>query len=335
MTPISKPKPEDFNLTEQRYKWAKKLMSFWNSEGPVYVLCSMGILIGVLWAFLNVFQNLAELSVGVVFTYAVFILLSGLVGAIGISFALASILLWLFVVLDNIGVMNFADKALRVSSTRQYDRATTSYDRIKIVSGFTRAQNKSATREAISQEIVPPHLQDDIDWHLYLSIPERHRHIENGVLRITGEYLMTIVDWRQFELILEYIFQEHGWNTTLKSKGKNQGVDVIGTKSVLGDNRKLFVHAKHYGDIDLREIRKLISAAVAADCTEAIIVSSSGFTDEARAFVKDYQSSPKQFQFNLDIIWGTREIQDLIDGLNPSTYASMLVAIKRDLVHIV
>ena len=322
-----KPILSDFNLTERHYIAAKKLMSIFEGGNATGACISIGMVCGALFAFYILFT-----STDVAIYQYVLIPLIGVGGGAGLGLFVLFIAFALICVPIRLLVGQFPS----VKATSEYDRELARYHRQIKAEPIKKAIKEHEAKEATKRRMERQRLKDDWEKKVYSAIPEEYRFFHNGVLRIKGERLLDIVDWKQFESMLAHILRDQGWTTKLTNQGADGGIDIVGQKSALGHKRTVFVQAKHYrgtGRVGRPEIQNLVGAAFSEGCREAIIASSGGFTDQATSFVTGYRSSPQQSQLELRI-WDKLEIQEFIDGLSNDRYLAMIEPMRNGLTDV-
>ena len=139
---------------------------------------------------------------------------------------------------------------------------------------------------------------------------------------------MPKIDWEDFEHLVASILQNQGWKVSVTSKGADGGIDVVGTSNLSGEKRKLFVQAKHYRSdnrVGRPELQQLLGASAAENVTDAILVSSSGFTQQAF----EYATHKKVRGINHSL-WGPEEIAKHVDELPLQFYEKITENMKKE-----
>jgi restriction system protein len=92
------------------------------------------------------------------------------------------------------------------------------------------------------------------------------------------------LSWREFEQMLAGAFREQGYLVADNPPGPDEGIDLRLRK----DGERLYVQAKHWRGrpVGVKTIRELHGVVNAGGADGGIVVSSSGFTGEAKRFAR-------------------------------------------------
>tara|TARA_Y100000590_G_scaffold82669_1_gene92136 strand:+ start:3002 stop:4009 length:1008 start_codon:yes stop_codon:yes gene_type:complete len=220
-----------------------------------------------------------------------------------------------------------------VKNAVQYDKALAVYHEQKRILWEKDRKRREAKIEADEEKRRNDEikrLNDEWERRIYREVPEQHRFIEEGKLRLKGYYLLDNIDWKWFEIILKNLLEADGWDARLTSKGADAGVDVLATQSDSDNERKLFVQAKYFKTgtkVGRPDIQNLIGTAFAGGSTEAVFASYSGFTPDAKSYFNKYDQT-KGLKLQL---WDRKEIGNIIDNLSLESYQKILEPLKKQL----
>ncbi len=92
---------------------------------------------------------------------------------------------------------------------------------------------------------------------------------------------------RQFEGLVERVFQENGFTTMLTQQTRDGGKDIIATKYEMGSPITFYIECKHYNQnhtVGVELIRALYGVQEAEKVNKSFLVTSSYFSNDAKAF---------------------------------------------------
>ena len=170
---------------------------------------------------------------------------------------------------------------------------------------------------------------------VYKYVPPAHRIIEGDKVRITGEYLIKLIDWQEFETIMLYMLKKQGWEATSTNNGADGGLDAIGIK---GDE-KLVLQAKHWkSNVTRPALDGLMGVALREKATIAVLASSSGFTKDVREIFQVLYHSGANVNEGINLpykveLWGNTEIKKFIDHLDDDSFDQMIEAIQEKIIN--
>lgn len=101
----------------------------------------------------------------------------------------------------------------------------------------------------------------------------------------TGRESVRRLSWQQFETLVGEIFRKRGYRVLENpDDGPDGGVDLRLWK----DGKKVYVQCKHWKNrnVGVKTVRELYGVMTAKKADEGIVVSSGGFTREAREFAR-------------------------------------------------
>jgi restriction system protein len=127
--------------------------------------------------------------------------------------------------------------------------------------------------------IAKPGIPGDRDWNL----PPETRPTE------WSEAVFEVIEWRRFELLVETLFKQAGFQTKAQSHGENGGADVwLYSRHVPGEPVSV-VQCKHWQNkkVGLDKMRELAELMAAHNVRRGQFATTSAFTDDARAFCRD------------------------------------------------
>lgn len=108
---------------------------------------------------------------------------------------------------------------------------------------------------------------------------------------------------RNFEYFVADIFKKHGFSVKITQATRDGGKDIIATKADPMPYT-LIIECKHWGEnhkVDVSVVRSVYGVQMAMQANQSVIVTSSRFTKDARAFAEEQQ--------NLMTLW---DIDDLL-----------------------
>jgi restriction system protein len=127
--------------------------------------------------------------------------------------------------------------------------------------------------------IAKPGIPGDRDWNL----PPETRPTE------WSEAVFELIEWRRFEVLVETLFKQAGFQTKAQSHGENGGADVwLYSRHVPGDPVSV-VQCKHWQNkkVGIDKIRALRDVMADHKVKRGQFATTSTFTDDARAFGRD------------------------------------------------
>ena len=96
--------------------------------------------------------------------------------------------------------------------------------------------------------------------------------------------VIDLIEWRRFEALVERLIQLSGHTTSSQTHGPDGGVDITFESQEAGQLRTTLVQCKHWRKrVGVDKVRELIGIRTARGCDAAMLVTSSGFTDDAKA----------------------------------------------------
>lgn len=144
---------------------------------------------------------------------------------------------------------------------------------------------------AIAVPIVWPVIQ-----LLIRTYADERRYVRAGLSDIKKMH------WRDFEKYLGHLFRSLGYQADVTSGSGDYGVDVILTDS---SGRRTAVQAKHWRGrkVGAVEIQKTIGGAAYYKCQQMIVVTLSGYTNQAREMARETGVQ----------LWGLQELGDAVE----------------------
>lgn len=124
-----------------------------------------------------------------------------------------------------------------------------------------------------------------------LSVAElEYAKIHALILQISEDKdLLYTVTSREFEKIVERVFNDSGFETVLTPATRDGGKDIIATKYVMGKPVVFYVECKKYGreeKVGVAAVRSLYGVQTDDKVNKAVLVTTSRFTSGARAFAE-------------------------------------------------
>lgn len=92
---------------------------------------------------------------------------------------------------------------------------------------------------------------------------------------------------REFEQVVERVFQDNGFETLLTPETRDGGKDIVATKYVMGKPVVFYVECKKYGyekTIGINIVRQLYGVQMADRVNKAVLVTTAHFSSDARDF---------------------------------------------------
>ena len=120
--------------------------------------------------------------------------------------------------------------------------------------------------------------------------PEYSR-VEQLIMEIAQDRdLIYNISPREFEEIIERVFQDEGFETTLTQQTRDGGRDIIATKFEMGKPVVFYIECKRYGrqnSVGVSIVRSLYGVQSADRINKAILVTTGHVTRGVRKFVED------------------------------------------------
>lgn len=101
--------------------------------------------------------------------------------------------------------------------------------------------------------------------------------------------LMYSVTPREFEKIVERVFNDSGFETVLTPVTRDGGKDIIATKYVMGKPVVFYIECKRYGreqKVGVAAVQRLYGVQTDDKINKAVLVTTSHFTSVARRFAE-------------------------------------------------
>ncbi len=113
----------------------------------------------------------------------------------------------------------------------------------------------------------------------YISVPSTDREKLNFLLALS---------FREFEQVVEHLYDQMGYATELTPPGADGGRDVIATKTKRGHAEKTYIECKrHDKNIGVMYVRALAGVVGKDMINKGVLVTTAGFTLGAEKWVKD------------------------------------------------
>jgi HJR/Mrr/RecB family endonuclease len=124
-----------------------------------------------------------------------------------------------------------------------------------------------------------------------LYVPHTIRHRRNILVRASQHdpNSMYRVTSREFEEIIATIFQTQGFDVQLTPQSRDHGRDIILEQQIAGVRSRWLVECKRWArnrKVGLPIVQRLFGVVQSEQANKAILVSTSGFTGEARKFAQ-------------------------------------------------
>lgn len=92
----------------------------------------------------------------------------------------------------------------------------------------------------------------------------------------------------EFEWLVQELYKEMGYQTSLTKISRDMGVDVIAERHSIGEKEKLIIQCKRVNkNVGQPVVRDLYGTISKLNATKGVIVSSSDYTKPAREFIED------------------------------------------------
>lgn len=127
------------------------------------------------------------------------------------------------------------------------------------------------------------------DFDLLLAETEFDK-IQTLIMQISEDKeLLYSVTPREFEQIVERVFNDAGFETTLTQQTRDGGKDIIATKTIMGKPVVFYIECKKYGKekkIGVSVVERLYGVQMSDKINKAFIVTTAHFTSVARRFAE-------------------------------------------------
>lgn len=118
----------------------------------------------------------------------------------------------------------------------------------------------------------------------------KHKRSASRVARtVWGPAVFDVIEWRRFEVLVEALFAQAGFDTKSQSHGADEGIDVwLYSRSQPGVPVSV-VQCKHWRGkrVGVDKVRELRGVMAAKSVTRGQFVTTSAFTPDAVAFAND------------------------------------------------
>jgi len=140
-------------------------------------------------------------------------------------------------------------------------------------------------------------------------------------IEVPTSSLLSSLNPVHFEYLIDVLYNEMGYTTTLTQRTYDRGRDIIAEKGHLGEKQRLLIQCKRtQKNVDVKEIRALLGVVSSEKASKGVLVCTSEFTSEARKFEKDNR--------RIELI-GNKDLQLLLNkyfGPKWSTYVDSIIA---------
>ena len=117
-----------------------------------------------------------------------------------------------------------------------------------------------------------------------------YEKIHSLIMQISGDKeLLYSVSPREFEQIVERVFNDAGFETVLTPQTRDGGKDIIATKYVMGKPVVFYIECKRYGreqKVGVATVQRLYGVQTDDKINKAVLVTTSRFTSGARQFAE-------------------------------------------------
>jgi len=129
--------------------------------------------------------------------------------------------------------------------------------------------------------------------HLELLPDGRIVGIQDAMAVIRGKFLdiyhensiLLSLDPYQFEHLINSLYHEMGYQTTMTQKTRDGGIDIIAEKKDIGEREKLLIQCKKQKkDVCVGSVRELLGVKADEKATKGVLVTTAGFTIDADKF---------------------------------------------------
>ena len=148
---------------------------------------------------------------------------------------------------------------------------------------------------------------------LFTSGFDEHRYAHTSLAEVRR------MNWWEFEHFLGYLFTKLGYQATVTRASGDFGVDVLVTAA---DGTKIAVQAKHWRSeyVGVEHVLKTVGGAAHYGCQQAIVVTTSGYTDAAREASRTTGVE----------LWGPNELAEAMERAGIQSGTRPAVAAARD-----
>lgn len=95
-----------------------------------------------------------------------------------------------------------------------------------------------------------------------------------------------ILHWREFETIVAELFYGLGFEVELTRRTKDGGIDIIALRNYVTNDRYLIQCKYSKYKISVSTVREILGVLEDAKATKAIVVTTQGFTTDAKALIE-------------------------------------------------
>ena len=143
----------------------------------------------------------------------------------------------------------------------------------------------------------------NFDEEIGLYLPEQRPIITDRLAQSTSELAYEIsqkpqrmfeITPRQFEELIAYVFENHGFEVELTKRTRDGGRDIIAIKDELGIPSKYIVECKRYAKgnkVGVDVVRQLFGVQMSEGANKSIVATTSYFTKGAIDFVNNTQQT--------------------------------------------
>ncbi|NGM70645.1 restriction endonuclease [Natronolimnobius sp. AArcel1] len=114
--------------------------------------------------------------------------------------------------------------------------------------------------------------------------------MDTGVTKSTILHYLQQIDGHEFEHFIADLWSRRGWDTNVTSQSGDKGIDVVATKT-FPYPKKTLIQTKRYRDsnsVSGPELQKYASLKQRENVDEVVIITTSGFTDQAEDIADDF-----------------------------------------------
>lgn len=124
--------------------------------------------------------------------------------------------------------------------------------------------------------------------------------------------LLVSLDWRDFEHLVERLYESMGYETKLTPAKKDKGRDVIASRRNVGKLEHLLIECKKYVEepIGLNIVQRLLGVVAGEKVNKGVLVTTSRFTEPAQQYARE---NPR-----LELIAGEQLVILMNEHLGPS-----------------
>ncbi len=175
----------------------------------------------------------------------------------------------------------------------------------------------------ISPKLALDALQAYFLAHIQLLPDGRFQGLQDALAIIREKFIHTpksslLLDLEsyQFEHLIESLYMEMGYETTLTQMTHDKGRDIIAEKKDIGKKEKLLIECKtSQKNISVKEVRALLGVVSSEKATKGVLISNSEFTAPSKKFEKENR--------NLELI-GNKELQVLLNSYFGSNWSQRI-----------